>query len=120
MPLFRQPSPIRKYTVRLPHSSVPVCSTAAASRASTMPRQAPSKRKASVTNGTPNGVTPKRAKTYTAADPLRAPHPFHEDAEEHGIVLRQFYPHEMSNARARAYNDGEIPRPIELVNSALS
>lgn len=53
------------------------------------------------------------------SDPLQQPHPFHKEAEQHGIVLRKFYPPEMSNARARAYQAGEIPRPIEQLNSAL-
>ncbi|EXF82774.1 DNA photolyase [Colletotrichum fioriniae PJ7] len=62
----------------------------------------------------------KRTKTeQNGGDPLRKPHPFHEDAEKHGIVLRKFYPHEMSNDRARAYNDNELPRPIEELTSAL-
>lgn len=52
-------------------------------------------------------------------DPLQQPHPFHEEAEQHGIVLRKFYPPEMSNARAHAYQAGEIPRPIEQLNAAL-
>ncbi|KAG7140717.1 Deoxyribodipyrimidine photo-lyase like protein [Verticillium longisporum] len=55
-----------------------------------------------------------------AKDPLREPHPFYKDAEEHGIVLRKYYPHEMSNDRARAYNDNELPRPIEELTSALA
>ncbi|KAL7620756.1 DNA photolyase phr1 [Parahypoxylon ruwenzoriense] len=54
-----------------------------------------------------------------APDPLRTPHHFAAEAEEYGIVLRKFYPPEMSNARARAYNDNEIPRPIEQLNAAL-
>jgi len=54
------------------------------------------------------------------SDPLRAPHPFYQESEENGIVLRKFYPHEMSNSRARAYNADEIPRPIEQLNAALS
>ncbi|KAK6215617.1 deoxyribodipyrimidine photo-lyase [Colletotrichum tabaci] len=52
-------------------------------------------------------------------DPLRRPHPFHTDAEKHGIVLRKFYPHEMSNDRARAYNNDELPKPIQELTSAL-
>ncbi|KAF6802230.1 deoxyribodipyrimidine photo-lyase [Colletotrichum sojae] len=54
-----------------------------------------------------------------SSDPLRRPHPFYKDSEKHGIVLRKFYPHEMSNARAAAYNNDEIPRPIEELTSAL-
>ncbi|KAK3938441.1 putative deoxyribodipyrimidine photo-lyase [Diplogelasinospora grovesii] len=53
-----------------------------------------------------------------STDPLRQPHPFHKEAEENGIVLRKYYPHEMSNARARAYNADELPRPIEVLNAA--
>ncbi|KAK0735182.1 DNA photolyase, FAD-binding/Cryptochrome [Lasiosphaeria miniovina] len=55
-----------------------------------------------------------------STNPLRTPHPSYHDSEEHGIVLRKFYPSEMSNARARAYNSNELPRPIELLNSALA
>ena len=53
-------------------------------------------------------------------DPLREPHPFYKDSEKHGIVLRKFYPREMSNTRARAYTANEIPRPIEALNAALA
>lgn len=74
----------------------------------------PSKRKASPANGAINGTTSKKAKTST----LTEPHRFHNEAEEHGIVLRKYYPHEMSNARARAYNDNELPRPIEQLQAA--
>ncbi len=87
-----------------------------------MPPKGSTKRKApppSSSNGVANGTSSQK-KPRTHSDPLRKPHPFHEEAEEHGIVLRQFYPHEMSNARAKAYNEGEIPRPIEQVNSALA
>jgi deoxyribodipyrimidine photo-lyase len=41
------------------------------------------------------------------------------ESEEHGIVLRKYYPPEMSNDRARAYNNDEITRPIEELVSAL-
>ncbi|GAP88165.1 putative Deoxyribodipyrimidine photo-lyase [Rosellinia necatrix] len=53
------------------------------------------------------------------SDPLRTPHPFFAEAEENGIVLRKYYPREMSNARAQAYNNNEIPRPIEQLTTAL-
>lgn len=39
--------------------------------------------------------------------------------ERSGIVQREFYPAEMSNERCAAYNNGEIPRPIEVLNSAI-
>ncbi|KAK8100467.1 deoxyribodipyrimidine photo-lyase protein [Apiospora kogelbergensis] len=53
------------------------------------------------------------------ADPLREPHPFSAEAEENGVVLREFYPHEMSNARALAYNNNELSRPIEVLVKAM-
>jgi hypothetical protein len=62
--------------------------------------------------------SPSSATSYD--DPLREPHPFYKDSEKHGIVLRKFYPHEMSNERARAYIANEIPRPIEALNAALA
>ncbi len=62
----------------------------------------------------------KRPKAGSAsADTLREPHYKSQEAEENGIVLRKYYPHEMSNARAIAYNSDELPRPIELLNAAL-
>lgn len=71
------------------------------------------KRKVPPTNVNVN-TKPKKIK----ASSLKEPHPFHKDAEEHGIVLRKFYPHEMSNARALAYNENKLPRPIELLQAA--
>ncbi|KAI1453088.1 deoxyribodipyrimidine photo-lyase [Annulohypoxylon moriforme] len=50
---------------------------------------------------------------------LRQPHHFAAEAEEHGIVLRKYYPPEMNNARAQAYNDNGISRPIEQLEDAL-
>ncbi|CAK1357805.1 unnamed protein product [Cercospora beticola] len=41
-------------------------------------------------------------------------------AEKHGIIQRDFYPPEMSNERCAQYNNNEIPRPIEVLNTALS
>lgn len=73
-----------------------------------------SKRKVSVSNGAANGTAPKKPKNASLSDP----HPFHKDAEEHGIVLRKFYPHEMSNTRAVAYNENKLPRPMEVVQAA--
>lgn len=73
-----------------------------------------SKRKALALDAAVNETAPKKVKNA----PLSEPHPFHKDAEEHGIVLRKFYPPEMSNARALAYNDNKLPRPMELVQAA--
>ncbi|KFY62478.1 hypothetical protein V497_02364 [Pseudogymnoascus sp. VKM F-4516 (FW-969)] len=52
-------------------------------------------------------------------NPLSASHQKAQDAERNGIALRAFYGPEMSNARALAYKNGQIPRPIEVLNSAL-
>ncbi|KAG0651602.1 Photoreactivating enzyme [Hyphodiscus hymeniophilus] len=77
-----------------------------------------SKRKISPEVETSNGI-PKRSRLNGSSDRLRAPHHSAQEAEDNGIVLRTYYPHEMSNARALAYNNDELPRPIELLNSAL-
>ncbi|SCV33058.1 probable deoxyribodipyrimidine photo-lyase PHR [Fusarium fujikuroi] len=66
----------------------------------------------------------KKAKTSktngsSSSDAWRQPHHKAGEAEENGIAIRKFYPPEMSNARARAYNDNELPRPIEVLVSAL-
>ncbi|KAH7273455.1 DNA photolyase, FAD-binding/Cryptochrome [Fusarium solani] len=85
----------------------------------TMPPQQ-SKRKASAAQ---NGTSAKKAKTANAngssSDGLRQPHYKAQEVEENNIVIRKFYPPEMSNARARAYNNNEIPRPIETLIGAL-
>jgi deoxyribodipyrimidine photo-lyase len=65
----------------------------------------------------------KKAKTSntngSSSDALRQPHHKAGEAEENGIAIRKFYPAEMSNARARAYNNNELPRPIEVLINAL-
>jgi deoxyribodipyrimidine photo-lyase len=58
-------------------------------------------------------------RTDGTSNNLRKPHPFAAEAEENGIVLRKYYPPEMSNPRAVAYNNNEIPRPIETLFGAL-
>ncbi|KAJ3189466.1 hypothetical protein HDU85_003097 [Gaertneriomyces sp. JEL0708] len=40
-------------------------------------------------------------------------------AHERGVVLRKYYPPEMTNARARAYSTGLIRRPIEELYTSL-
>jgi len=66
------------------------------------------------------GSERKKAKFENGfSDPLRVPHPFSTEAEQNGIVLRKYYPAEMNNARAQAYNNNEIPRPIEQLIAAL-
>ena len=74
-----------------------------------------------------NGSSPKKPKTdggrnttaSSSSSGLREPHPLAEEAEKNDIVLRKYYPHEMSNARAIAYNNDELTRPIEELVSAL-
>ncbi|KAK5123007.1 hypothetical protein LTR85_003573 [Meristemomyces frigidus] len=39
--------------------------------------------------------------------------------EKVGIVQREFYPPEMSNERCKRYNENEIPRPLDVLNSTL-
>lgn len=73
-----------------------------------------SKRKIATSEAAVNGSAPKKIKSTS----LSEPHPFHKDAEEHGIVLRKFYPAEMSNARALAYNENKLSRPMEVVQAA--
>ncbi|KAL6801066.1 DNA photolyase [Trichoderma sp. SZMC 28013] len=86
---------------------------------STMPPKGAKRKTASPVDKT-NGSSAKKPKHETNnGDVLRQPHPFAGEAEEYGIVLRQFYPHEMSNSRARAYNSDEITRPIEALVAAL-
>ncbi|KAI9821151.1 MAG: hypothetical protein M1827_003885 [Pycnora praestabilis] len=49
--------------------------------------------------------------------------PAHKDSskeEEYNVVLREFYPSEMTNARALQYNNDELPRPIAVLNDAIS
>ncbi|OAA62163.1 DNA photolyase, FAD-binding/Cryptochrome [Cordyceps fumosorosea ARSEF 2679] len=71
------------------------------------------KRKASAAPAaTANGD--KKARTTTAYDrELREPHHAADVTEKHGIVLRDYYPPEMSNTRARAYAEEALHRPME-------
>ena len=52
-------------------------------------------------------------------DPLKRPHHRAHETSGSGIVLRQYYPAEMCNARALAYNSNDLPRPSELLEQAL-
>lgn len=75
-------------------------------------------------SSSPSASTAKKAKKSkpngsSSSDALRQPHHKANEAEENGIAIRKFYPPEMSNARARAYNENNIPRPIELLIDAL-
>ncbi|RJE21362.1 Deoxyribodipyrimidine photo-lyase [Aspergillus sclerotialis] len=57
--------------------------------------------------------TPKRGKL----DSDRF-HPNAHQVEEFGIVMRDFYPPEMSNERCESYNNGILERPIETLQKA--
>ncbi|KAI1811813.1 deoxyribodipyrimidine photo-lyase [Poronia punctata] len=50
---------------------------------------------------------------------LCEPHPFSAESEANGIVLRKYYPPEMNNARALAYSNNGIRRPIDQLTAAL-
>ncbi|KAF4628344.1 hypothetical protein G7Y89_g9809 [Cudoniella acicularis] len=80
------------------------------------------KRKAStpVDSAPTNGASKKPKISSGSSEHLRQPHTHAKEAEENGIVLRKYYPHEMSNERVNAYNNDALPRPIELLESALS
>jgi deoxyribodipyrimidine photo-lyase len=54
------------------------------------------------------------------SEPCRATYPKGQEVEENGFILQAFYGPEMSNARALAYKNGELPRPIEVLNSTIS
>lgn len=43
----------------------------------------------------------------------------HSDDSQDGLILREFYPPELSNGRALEYINGERQRPIETLNAAL-
>lgn len=80
----------------------------------------PPKRK-SAASPKSNGVV-KKPKTVDKSkfdEVLRQPHHNAHLSEEYGLVLRKYYPPEMSNARARAYRNDEMTRPIETLRAAL-
>ncbi|KAL2802232.1 DNA photolyase, FAD-binding/Cryptochrome [Aspergillus granulosus] len=47
-------------------------------------------------------------------------HPNADQAASFGIVLREFYPPEMSNARCEDYTNGALERPIEALERAYA
>ncbi|MBE7180017.1 MAG: deoxyribodipyrimidine photo-lyase [Terriglobus roseus] len=61
-----------------------------------------------------------RSRPEPTANGAQSPQFDHSRAEErNGIVLREFYPPEMSNERCAMYNNNEIPRPIKVLESAI-
>ena len=67
----------------------------------------------------------KRRAAESADKPVKKPkgdfpaHQESKDEERHGIIDREFYPPEMTNARCAQYNNNELPRPIELLDNAI-
>ncbi|KAF7621157.1 hypothetical protein AFLA_011467 [Aspergillus flavus NRRL3357] len=76
----------------------------------------PQKRKPSQNGTRENGTNSTSDTNKRGKSDLSSPHPNSRQAEEFGIVLRQFYPPEMSNERCQAYNDGTLERPMETLN----
>ncbi|KAL6241540.1 DNA photolyase phr1 [Rhinocladiella similis] len=72
---------------------------------------------------------PPKRRAESAAAPLQkrqrtsqAPPPRYKDSTDeikYGIILRKYYPPEMTNGRAHQYASGKIERPIEALNKAL-
>lgn len=75
------------------------------------------KRKMSDSNGSSPPNNANGGKKGKSAD-LRKPHHNAKQTEEFGIVLRDFYPPEMSNERCKAYTDGTLERPIDTLERA--
>lgn len=75
------------------------------------------KRKVSNSNGGNPPQNAHESKKWKSVD-LRQHHPNAKQTEEFGIVLRGFYPPEMSNERCKAYTDGTLERPIDALEKA--
>lgn len=84
-----------------------------------MPPKGPKEDKPTAIFGT------KRKQAESADKPLKRPkgviQPYKDskDEEKYGIIDREFYPPEITNARCAQYNNNELPRPIEVLDSAL-
>lgn len=63
----------------------------------------------SITVVPPTTASPTTATKYSQDD----------DNSQDGLILREFYPPELSNERAREYIDGERQRPIEALKAVL-
>lgn len=86
-----------------------------------MPPKAGAKRKAS------SSSKPESGRTEDASTKRQRPNfsdrtRYKESSieEEYGIILRKYYPPELTNERAKQYATGEIERPIETLEKALS
>ena len=90
------------------------------SKSGTIPIRAPKRKSKSPPPSEAQQAKNKKAKTHDGTPRgLRDPHPFAEESAKYGIVLRKYYPHEMSTARALAYHENELPRPIDELYLAL-
>ena len=114
-------APAFKMSPSVPIVSSPLRSFNTSNSFKVPPKKAATKSKRKAQEPVTVDSSNKKPKISNASsDPLRQPHSSAQDAENHGIVLRAYYPPEMSNARALAYNKNELPRPMELLNDALS
>ncbi|KAF7595563.1 hypothetical protein BBP40_005598 [Aspergillus hancockii] len=78
----------------------------------------PPKRKSSQSNTTENSTNGTSHAHKRGTPDISSPHPNSRQTEEFGIVLREFYPPEMSNERCRAYNDETLERPMRTLERA--
>lgn len=103
---------------------------ASSSSASSNGWAGPSKNGGSTNGHGQNGKSSKKAKTAKTAsttnssssssnNPLTQPHPQSAVGEQNGVILRQYYPAEMSTARAQAYADGELTTPMQALDAAM-
>lgn len=84
----------------------------------TTTNMAPSKRKASDAPS-PAPSSPAQKKARSGQTPSSDQYKDSTIEIEYGIVLRKFYPNEMVNERALAYNAGKIERPVETLEKAI-
>jgi deoxyribodipyrimidine photo-lyase len=85
------------------------------------------KRKASPSSGSPDnpdvssapGRFNKKSKPNGTATSAPTPHLNTQIEEDNDVVLRKFYPPEISTARCAAYNENRLCRPVEQLIDAL-
>ena len=87
----------------------------------TMPPKAGVKRKAS-SSASPAAATHKSTATKRQRPNFSDRSRYKDSSveEEYGIVLREYYPPELTDERAKQYATGEIERPIKTLENALS
>lgn len=124
-------TPYQRTTTFLKLSAHPLKARTAATKM-TPPVKAGTKRKAAspaagpapITTAAQNGdASTKRARISPTSTPDFTDRTRYKDSsieEEHGIVIRKYYPPELTNARAKEYATGAIERPIETLHKALA